>query len=232
MSSYVRFSFLSSLAGAPDYEREPREVRMTPVWYNVRKAAQVAAFFAKEQGGKINVLKLVKLIYLAHRESLKAFDAPILQDKFVSMDHGPVNSITLNFINGLIDEKDDWSEFITDRHGHFIALAKQSLNISDFDELSKADIKILKYIWERFGGMDGFQLAGYTHKHCPEWEDPHGSSTPIPIERVLKFLGKPAGVELARKIEAERLMDSIFAQAHELPPDEESDSSYAVRANE
>ncbi len=77
---------------------------MTPIWYNARKAAQVAAFFALSEGGKINVLKLVKLIYLADRSAMEAFEAPILNDKFVSMDHGPVNSITLNLINGLGDE--------------------------------------------------------------------------------------------------------------------------------
>jgi uncharacterized phage-associated protein len=203
---------------------------MTPVWYDVRKAAQVAAFFAKAAGGKINVLKLVKLIYLADREAMGAFDAPILHDKFVSMDHGPVNSVTLNHINGLAEEKKEWSEFITDRHGHFVALTSDDLNIRDLDELSKAEIKVLRYIWERFSEMDGFALAEYTHKNCPEWEDPHGSSTPIPIERIFKFLGKTSGIELAAKIEAERLTDILFARAHDLPPDEESDSSYALRA--
>jgi uncharacterized phage-associated protein len=73
-----------------------RGLQMTPVWYNARKAAQVAAFFAKAQGGKINVLKLVKLIYLADRLALETFEHPILEDKFVSMDHGPVNSITFS----------------------------------------------------------------------------------------------------------------------------------------
>ena len=60
--------------------------------FNARKAAQVGAYFAKASGGKINVLKLVKLIYLADRHSMELYDAPILNDVFVSMNKGPVNS--------------------------------------------------------------------------------------------------------------------------------------------
>ena len=39
--------------------------------YDVKKAAQVAAFFAIEAGGKINILKLTKLMYLADRDHLE-----------------------------------------------------------------------------------------------------------------------------------------------------------------
>ncbi len=35
---------------------------MPPPWFNVRKAAQIAAFFAGKEGKRIQVLKLAKLI--------------------------------------------------------------------------------------------------------------------------------------------------------------------------
>ena len=47
--------------------------------YDVRKAAQVAAFFAIKAGGKINKLRLVKLIYLADRQFMIRYDEPMLQ---------------------------------------------------------------------------------------------------------------------------------------------------------
>jgi uncharacterized phage-associated protein len=203
---------------------------MTLAWYNARKAAQVAAFFAKAEGGKINVLKLVKLIYLADRLAMQNFDAPILSDKFVSMDHGPVNSITLNHINGLADERADWNAYISDRAGHIIALVDADLKVRDLDELSVAEIKILTLTWEKFGPMDQFTVRDYTHKNCPEWENPHGSSAEIPLERIFKFLGKRDSVELAEKLECERFMDQIFAQAHAVPAAEEEDASYAFGA--
>ncbi len=204
---------------------------MTPVWYNARKAAQVAAFFAKAQGGKINVLKLTKLIYLADRFALENFESPILNDKFVSMDHGPVNSITYNQINGGQDDDSGvWKEFISARENYYVGLAKPDLKIHDLDELSKAELDVLKMTWERFGKMDRFEVRDYTHKNCPEWEDPNGSSSPIPLERIFKFLGKPNGRELAVKLESERIADELFAQADDLPALEESDSAYAIRA--
>lgn len=204
---------------------------MSPVWYNARKAAQVAAFFAKQEGGKINVLKLVKLIYLADRLALQTFEAPILNDKFVSMDHGPVNSITLNYVNGLSDDKEEWNEFITDREGHFIGLADPKLNVRELDELSVAEMKILTLTWEKFGGMNQFEIRDYTHQKCLEWEDPKGSSEPIPVERIFKFLGKTDGRDLAAKLERDRVADQIFANADAVQPDEESNSAYAIRAS-
>ena len=157
--------------------------------YSPRRAAQVAAYFAQCAGGRINVLKLAKLLYLAEREHLAKFDEPMLYDRLVSMDHGPVTSMTLNYISGYL-ESDDWSEFLTDRDNHEVAAAQPGLAVERYDQLSKADITILDSLWKQFGHMDRFELRDYTHDHCPEWEDPKGSSEPIPYERVLKYLGK------------------------------------------
>src|SRR5713101_1329927 len=90
----------------------PARLAMKP-WFNVRKAAQVVAFFAQKQGGSINVLKLVKLIYLANRLAMERFVFPLLNDNLVSMDHGPVNSLTFDYINGYHDRA-AWKEFVTD----------------------------------------------------------------------------------------------------------------------
>jgi uncharacterized phage-associated protein len=201
---------------------------MTPAWYDPRKAAQVVSFFAKCAGGSIHVLKVVKLVYLADREALAHFDAPILSDKFVSMPYGPVNSLTLNHIDGTADDAPDWNEFLTDREGHFIGLRNPDITTHDLDEISPAEMKILQLVWNKFGHMDRFELAKYTHDNCPEWEDPHGSSNPIPVERIFKYLGKTDGTALAAKLESERIMDEIFARAHGLPADQESDFTDAV----
>jgi uncharacterized phage-associated protein len=74
---------------------------MVFVEFNRRKAAQVAAFFARAEGGRINVLKLVKLIYLADREFVLRHGEPMLDDRWVSMPHGPVNSGTYDMIQGM-----------------------------------------------------------------------------------------------------------------------------------
>jgi uncharacterized phage-associated protein len=183
-----------------------------PVWFNSRKAAQVVAFFARQQGGEINVLKLTKLVYIADRKNMEAYDFPICGDKLVSMDNGPVNSMTLNHINGLVATKDGWDEFVADRAGHFVGTAKQNIPDEDLDELSPAELKTLYAVWKDFGWMDQWQLRDWTHNNCPEWEDPDGSSNPIPYERVFKFLQKNNAEELeARVLEDRQLRVALHA---------------------
>lgn len=179
-------------------------------WYNSRKAAQIAAFFAIREGGRIPVLKAVKLIYLSERRFMNAFDSSMLRDQLVSMEHGPVNSITLNQINGLTGNKDEWSEFVTDREDHCYSIPSSGMEVDRLDELSRAELKTLEETWAEFGHMDQWQIRDYTHDNCPEWEDPDFSSQPIPYSRVFKFLGKPDPEELEKKIVRQRTLDAIF----------------------
>ncbi len=179
--------------------------------FNTRKAAQVAAYFARAAGGSIYVLKLVKLIYLADRKFLEKYDATIINDRFVSMDHGPVNSTTLNYINGCAEDRDNWEEFIADRADHMVALARPDLTVDDLGALSDAEVEVLDEIWAKFGRMDRFEICDWTHKHCPEWEDPRGSSYPIPFATILAHLHKDRAREIAEELEAERDLDRVFA---------------------
>lgn len=183
---------------------------MSSPWFNVRKAAQVAAYFAMRQGKRISILKLVKLVYLADRQSMREFGHPILDDKFVSMPHGPVNSYTYNYINGMFGECPEWSEFVGSRFGNNIGAVGQ-IDVDDLDELSDADLSALKQVWEDFGGMSPWELRQWTHDNCPEWEDPEGGSEPIPHSRIFKFLGHNDGEELADDIQQKRSIDEIFA---------------------
>lgn len=175
--------------------------------YNVRKAAQVVAFFAIQQGGSINILKLAKLVYLADRGFLEKYDSPILYDRLVSMPHGPANSVTLNFINGLFEETAKWDEFVSDREKHNVGVATRDLKVEDLDELSRAERAVLEDVWNRFGHMTQYQLRDFTHRNCPEWEDPKGSSSEIPYERVLKYLRKDPSI--ADAIDADRVLADI-----------------------
>jgi uncharacterized phage-associated protein len=180
-------------------------------WFKVRKAAQIAAFFARKEGGAINLLKLVKLIYLANRRAMEKYDYPLIDDYLVSMDQGPVNSTVYDYMNGVRQEREDWEEFVTGRTGYTVGLRHRALSTKDLDELSDADLGILNKIWDRFGRLDEWALVKYTHRHCPEWEDPHGTSLGIPYERVFKALGKKHSAELARLIEQRRQIASSFS---------------------
>jgi uncharacterized phage-associated protein len=179
-------------------------------WFNVRKAAQVAAFFAREQGGSINVLKLTKLVYIADRKHMQLHDYPICGDALVSMNHGPVNSMTYDYINGQAYSRDDWEAFVTDRANHEVGLSRQHFSDEELDELSRAELRTMRGVWEEFGGMNKWEIRDWTHDNCPEWEDPHGSSNPIPYERVFKFLGKANADELEARVIEDRKLRMAF----------------------
>ena len=68
--------------------------------FDQRKVAQAAAWFVSRSGGAINILKLMKLLYLADRQALASFARSISGDRMVSMPHGPVLSQTLELANG------------------------------------------------------------------------------------------------------------------------------------
>lgn len=175
----------------------------------------MAAFFAHKQGGSINVLKLSKLLYLSDRESIAECGLPISFDNLVSMPDGPVLSKSLNLINGSYDpaELATWEEWITSRANYEVGSKKRSLKRKDLDQLSDFDMEVLERVWTQFGGMDKYTIRDWTHKNCPEWVNPKGSSVPIDDYTVLLTVGrsKAEAKELAKAIQTERSLDTTFA---------------------
>jgi uncharacterized phage-associated protein len=184
--------------------------------FNEKKAAQVAAFFLHRAKGELEILKLMKLMYLAERTSYQKFGEPLIGDKLVSMDNGPVLSITLNHMNRFMPSlQDGWEAWVSDRNNYLLALKKEVKDPKEeLLELSDAELDVLESVWKEFGHMGSFELADLTHKICPEWEDPHGSSLPITHSRLLRSLGfdPDTSRELEERIEANRRIDIAFSK--------------------
>lgn len=178
--------------------------------FSSERVAQLAAEFTRREGGTINVIKLVKLIYLSDRASLARYGAPITYDMLVSMDHGPVPSRTLDMINGYRSEA--WDRWMTGRRDHRLSLARTEFRRDDLDELSDADLEIVEEVWREFGRMNGWELSEYTHEHCPEWRDPRGSSIPIHERAIFRALGwsREDALQAQRAIREQRALDRAF----------------------
>jgi len=179
--------------------------------FNEQKTAQIAAWFLSQEGGSMPHLKLMKLMYLAERESMATHGFPMTGDRFVAMPHGPVLSITLDHINDAVQSSPNgWDDWISDRAGHVVALARD-VNHEALDELSRADFSVLESVWKKFGWMTKYQIRDYTHdpKNCPEWKDPDGSSFPIQYEAVFEALGFAPDVSkaLSAEIKAQDTID-------------------------
>lgn len=181
--------------------------------FNEQKAAQMAAFFLQQAGGRGNVLKLMKLLYLSDRESMNRYGEPITYDAMVAMKHGPVLSRVLECINGFQhSERGGWEDWVSDRENHNVSL-KHTFERDDLDELSDADIEVMASVWQQFGSMNEWKLSQYTHDYCSEWQDPNDSAVPIAYRDVFIALGKNADVanDLQENIIASKQVSRLFA---------------------
>ena len=173
--------------------------------FDEKKATRAASFFAKKFEGEINYMKLIKLLYLTDRESIKRTGFPIAGGQYVSMDYGPVTSP----IYEAVQEKKHfplWSCFFK-KSGYDVRLINDP-----GEDFSKSELDTLEFIFERFGSMTEWDLVKFTHDNCPEWMDPQGTSNPIPSREILKRVGKSDEQILGIAEEQRRLdiMDSSF----------------------
>src|SRR5438105_10736223 len=93
--------------------------------FQIGKATESACEFLERAGGQINIMKLVKLIYLLDRVSLDRRGIPVVGGDYLSMRNGPVTSELLDIINAgrLFDEQDNrWEQCISDRRNHDLQL--------------------------------------------------------------------------------------------------------------
>lgn len=145
------------------------------------KITQAAAYLVRKRGqGFMSYMKLIKLLYLADRESLFKRGRPITFDKFVSMKHGMVLSGTLNLITG--EEKGVFWNSVFEACGDHEVRIK---NPAETGKLSKSELAILDSIFDEFGKKNRWEIVDYIHA-LPEWI-PTESSIPVQVSDVLKF---------------------------------------------
>jgi uncharacterized phage-associated protein len=184
------------------------EVNTAPIRFNFdeRKAAAAAAYLLSLEGSRMNYMRLLKLLYLAERQSLATLRRPIIGDTPYSMDQGPVLSRVYDLIKAN-KPGSPWGDMIG-RDSRYEVQLKAAPN---FDALSDAEIEILRQASELYRKHDQWALRDITHDF-PEWEDPHGSSIEIPLERILATFGKETDeVERVRQNAREQMyFDKLF----------------------
>jgi uncharacterized phage-associated protein len=178
------------------------------IGFRSRKAAQMSAFFAlKSNGGLIDKLKLIKLIYLSERAFLKDNHYPMLFDELYSLPNGPICSGTLNGIDGII-HSEIWDDFVA-RTGNRILPIKHFTR-QDFDEISDAELDVLEQTWSKFGHMSAFKIRDYTHTDCPEYTEITSGRIPISYKEVFEALGEPDAALLDEEIADLRRAESAL----------------------
>ncbi|GAA5484594.1 Panacea domain-containing protein [Haloferula sargassicola] len=133
-----------------------------------RKATQALNFFARKEGGRMNKLKALKLVYFADRCHLRRYGRPITNDRYLAMEYGPVASSCKDLAEMsefLGKEETAYAQRFLSPAGHDYTSAAEV----DVDEFSQTDLEALEFAWIHYGRRSPFDLADETHKF-PEWK--------------------------------------------------------------
>lgn len=137
--------------------------------FDYKKATQAINFLAQKEGGQIDKLKLIKLIYLADRYHLRRYGRPMVNDEYLAMPLGPVGSSVKDiaeFSSFLDDAERDYAGTYLKRGD-----AHKVVSIADVDTnvFSKSELEALDFAYGEFGNTTASKLVDITHRY-PEWD--------------------------------------------------------------
>lgn len=135
-----------------------------------KKIIQALNYLATKEGGSIDYLKAIKLLYLADRLHLRKYGRLITDDHLVAMWNGTLGSMTKDIANHsqqfLPYEVYKYSEDKLARDKAAYTITAKS---EDKDRLSDTDMECMNEVFKTLGSLDGFKLGDLTH-NLPEWK--------------------------------------------------------------
>jgi uncharacterized phage-associated protein len=164
------------------------------------------------EGGRLNVMKLVKLVYLLDRLSIARRGIPVVGGVYFSMKNGPVTGELLDLINAgkLANDPDSsWEEFISDRDSHDVVLRTEP----PLDFLSESEIHLIGEVYREHGGKDQWAIRDWCHQHCGEWTPLQSGRSSIMLEEIARNVGK-SEIEVRRiseEAEESNLLNRAFS---------------------
>ncbi len=138
--------------------------------FDYKKATQAINYLAIKEGGRIEKLKLIKLVYFADRYHLRRYGRPMINDAYFAMPLGPVGSSVKDIA--------EFSSFLDETErvyaNCYIAVGTTANTILsktdvDTDIFSKSEIEALSFSYSEFGNQSAYSLVDITHQY-PEWE--------------------------------------------------------------
>jgi uncharacterized phage-associated protein len=192
--------------------------------FDLHKLVEALAYMAGHGNIQdLTKLKAAKLLFFADKAHLVRYGRPIIGDRYVSMDQGPVPSQSLNVMNRVIapDEVSDPVRAIVNSkvsvskfmRAHPLFRAKHG---AEFTHLSGSDREILDEVIKRYGQMSAGALIKLTHDEhawrASDAERPAGSSAPMSYEAF--FEGESGeGAKAVRKLAEAQQEDRSFLAA-------------------
>jgi len=174
------------------------------------KALQAAGYLLRrEPARQMNYMRLLKVLYIADRESIRQTGRSITGDRATAMERGPVLSEVFDIIKGTHLRSPDWSNFI-ERNAYDVRLV-QGPGVA---KLSRFEIEVLEQVAEENRTRDEWAMVEFAHT-LPEWRknDPGKSSKWIPLHDILEAVGRPADqADIEKDAKADRAFARLFGE--------------------
>jgi uncharacterized phage-associated protein len=142
----------------------------------------IAALLHFHESKEMSYLRVLKVLYLADRESLKETGRPITGDRVVAMEHGPVLSSVYDLIKGEHLGWPVWSGFLP-KKGYRFELLQDPGN----GTLSRYEIGTLRELTERYSEKNEWDMVEIVHaldmweRNDPGEKDTHRSALRSPV---------------------------------------------------
>ncbi len=137
--------------------------------FDYKKATQVINYLTRKEGGQIEKLKLIKLVYFADRYHLRRYGRPMVNDAYFAMRLGPVGSSVKDIA--------EFSDFLDEAEKHYAGAflgrggsvnTVVSIAEVDTDIFSQSELEALDFSYGEFGAKSASSLVDVTHRY-PEW---------------------------------------------------------------
>ena len=174
-----------------------------------KKAMEAAAILLRLTPHRLMDRKrLLALLYLADRESMKQTGRPIIGGKLVAMKHGPIHSDVYDLIKGGGNEQASWSRHF-ENEDYKVCLSDDDLRVS---ALSRYEIDLLNEISTKYAGFGTWDVAQATHTDEYTKNYHEGTSMPIPLEDLIEAVGRKADIAaILLDAEEKTYFDKLFA---------------------
>ena len=174
-----------------------------------RQAAQMAAAFILRANRAIGKLRLMKLMYLAERESMRRFVFPIVCDDIFAMRMGMALSRTFNLMRGKpgTPTSGEWGQHIV-RTNRGLDV-QRGVSASTLGSLSRNDIDVIDEVWKAHGRQSEDELVHEVHHGLEEWVDQwsrqsrRSGAVRVPYEtlfQTLRGMSESDAVEAAEEV--------------------------------
>jgi len=134
-----------------------------------KKITQILNYIAEKQGGKVDYMKALKLLYLADRLHLRKYGRLITDDRLIAMTHGTLGSqakdiaVKSDFLPHVVYQYVD-DKLKRDSKEYTIAV-----NNKERDQISETDFECVDKVLSVVGNKKPFDLVKIVHE-LPEWK--------------------------------------------------------------